>query len=175
MLLPLQGTSGKQISWSFFAVEKLYVSSEGLERLKAELAELNDRRLKVAAAIEHARGLGDLSENAEYHAAKEEQALLHARIRDLEDKITRAVVMDDQDIDPNKVYLGARVRVLNKKTRREVIYQVVSPVEADFAAGKISVQSPVGKALRGHGVGDTVVAKVPAGDIELEILEISRS
>lgn len=156
-------------------MEKLYVSSEGFDRMKAELADLNERRLHVAAAIEYARGLGDLSENAEYHAAKEEQALLHARIYDLEDKITRAVIMDEQEIDPNKVYLGARVRVVNKKTRREVIYQVVSPVEADFAAGKISVKSPVGKALRGRGVGDTVVAKVPAGDIELEILEITRS
>jgi len=156
-------------------VEKLYVSGEGLEKLKAELTELNEHRLVVAAAIEYARGLGDLSENAEYHAAKEEQALVHARIRDLEDKITRAVVMDDVDIDPSKVYLGARVRVLNKKTKREIVYQVVSPVEADFAAGKISVQSPVGKALRGRGVGETVVAKVPAGDIELEILEITRS
>jgi len=155
-------------------VDKLYVSSQGLEKLKQELAELNERRLVVAEAIEYARGLGDLSENAEYHAAKEEQALVHARIRDLEDKITRAVIMDDQDIDPNKVYLGAQVRVLNKKTRREVTYFVVSPVEADFASGKISVQSPVGKALRGHSVGDIVVAKVPAGDIELEILEISR-
>lgn len=156
-------------------MEKLYVSGEGLEKLKAELTELNEHRLVVAAAIEYARGLGDLSENAEYHAAKEEQALVHARIRDLEDKITRAVVMDDVDIDPSKVYLGARVRVLNKKTKREIVYQVVSPVEADFAAGKISVQSPVGKALRGRGVGETVVAKVPAGDIELEILEITRS
>lgn len=156
-------------------MEKLYVSSEGLEKLKAELTELNMHRLTVADAIEFARNLGDLSENAEYHAAKEEQALVHARIRDLEDKITRAVVMDDVDIDPTKVYLGARVRVLNKKTKREVVYQVVSPVEADFAAGKISVQSPVGKALRGCGVGETVVAKVPAGDIELEILEITRS
>jgi transcription elongation factor GreA len=155
-------------------VDKLYVSSEGLDKMKAELTELNERRLHVAAAIEYARGLGDLSENAEYHAAKEEQAMVHARINDLEDKITRAVVMDDQEIDPSKVYLGARVRVLNKKTRREVIYQIVSPVEADFAAGKISVQSPVGKALRGRGVGDSVVAKVPAGDIELEILEITR-
>ena len=155
-------------------VDKLYVSAEGLEKLKADLAELNAHRMKVAAAIEHARGLGDLSENAEYHAAKEEQALVHARIRDLEDKVTRAVIMDDQEIDPNKVYLGARVRVLNKKTRRETVYLVVSPVEADFASGKISVQSPVGKALRGHAVGETVVAKVPAGDIELEILEISR-
>ena len=155
-------------------MDKLYVSSEGLERLKADLAECNERRLKVANVIEQARGYGDLTENAEYHAAKEEQALLHARIRDLEDKVTRAVIMDDAEIDSSKVYQGATVRVLNKRNGREIIYHVVSPVETDLAAGKISVQSPVGKALLGHSVGETVVARVPAGDLELEILEISR-
>ncbi|MCX5771248.1 MAG: transcription elongation factor GreA, partial [Candidatus Hydrogenedentes bacterium] len=149
-------------------------SGEGLERLKANLAECNQRRMKVANVIEQARGYGDLSENAEYHAAKEEQALLHARIRDLEDKVTRAVIVDDADIDATKVYLGATVRVLNKKTRREIVYHMVSPVETDLAAGKISVQSPVGKALLGHSVGETVVARVPAGDFEMEILDISR-
>lgn len=155
-------------------MEKLYVTSEGLERLKAELTECNDRRMGVAAVIEQARGYGDLKENAEYHAAKEEQAMLHARIRDLEDKITRAVLVENQDIDASKVYLGASVRVLNKKMKKEVVYQMVSPVETDLASGKISVQSPVGKALLGHSVGDVVVAKVPAGDLELEILEITR-
>ena len=155
-------------------MDKLYVSGEGLERLKADLAECNQRRMKVANVIEQARGYGDLSENAEYHAAKEEQAMLHARIRDLEDKITRAVIVDDVEIDASKVYLGATVRVLNKKTRREIIYHVVSPVETDLAKGRISVQSPVGKALLGHSVGETVVASVPAGDFEMEILDISR-
>jgi len=155
-------------------VDKLYVTGEGLERLKAELANCNERRLKVAAVIEQARGYGDLSENAEYHAAKEEQAMLHARIGDLEDKITRAVIVDNADIDPSKVYLGASARVLNKKTNRETVYHLVSPVETDLASGKISVQSPVGKALLGHEVGETVVARVPAGDLELEILEITR-
>ena len=155
-------------------MEKLYVTSEGLERLKAELAECNVRRLRVADVIEQARGYGDLKENSEYHAAKEEQAMLHARIRDLEDKITRAVLVEDQDIDASKAYLGATVRVLNKKTKKEMVYQMVSPVETDLASGKISIQSPVGKALLGHSVGDVVVAKVPAGDLELEILEITR-
>lgn len=155
-------------------MDKLYVSGEGLERLKADLKECNERRMKVANVIEQARGYGDLSENAEYHAAKEEQAMLHAKIADLEDKITRAVVMDDVEIDASKVYLGATVRVLNKKTKREVVYHVVSPVETDLAKGRISVQSPVGKALLGHSVGETVVASVPAGDFEMEILEITR-
>jgi transcription elongation factor GreA len=155
-------------------MDKVYVSREGLERLKAELAELNEKRLRVAATIEYARNLGDLSENAEYHAAKERQAMVHARIRDLEDKVTRAQIVEDQDIDASKAYLGATVRVLNKKTNKELTYVLVSPVEMDMAHGKISIQSPVGKALSGHAVGDTVVAKVPAGDIEIEILDISR-
>ncbi len=155
-------------------MDKMYVSREGLDKLKAELEEYNGRRMKLAAIIEQARGYGDLTENAEYHAAKEEQALLHAQIRDLEDKVARAEVLDSRNIDVSKAYLGARVTVRNKKTARNVTYHLVSSVETDSASGKISVQSPVGKALLGHSVGDTVLAKVPAGDLELEILEITR-
>jgi len=155
-------------------MQKLYVSREGLEKMKEELKVLSKRRLRVAKAIEHARSLGDLSENAEYHSAKEEQAMLHARIKDLEDKITRAVILDDQDIDMSKAYLGAKVRVLNKKTQKELVYTLVSPVEADMAHGKISAQSPGGQALLGKMVGEVAVAKVPAGNLELDILEITR-
>lgn len=155
-------------------MEKLYVSQEGLEKLKNELAQCKERTRVVAAAIEHARGHGDLRENADYHAAKEEQAMLHARIRDLGDKIARAVVLDESQMDASKVLMGATVRVLNKKTKRETTYQLVSPVETDLESGKISVRSPVGQALIGKSVGETVVAKVPAGDIEMEILEITR-
>lgn len=159
---------------SVAGMEKVYVTREGLERLKAGLAECNKERMRIAAAIEQARGYGDLSENADYHAAKEAQSMLHARIRDLGDKVTRAVIIDDQDIDGTKAYLGATVRVLNKKTNKEIIYSLVSPVEMDMAHGKISIQSPVGKALLGHAVGETAVAKVPAGDLVLEILEVTR-
>jgi len=155
-------------------MEKLYVTREGLEKLKEDLARCNQRRMKVAKVIEQARGYGDLAENAEYHAAKEEQALLHARIRDLEDKVTRAAPLEDQDIDSSKAYLGATVRVLNKKTNREATYLLVSAAEMDLAKGKISVKAPVGKALLGRSAGETTVAKVPAGDIEFEILEITR-
>lgn len=155
-------------------MERVYVSQAGLDKLEADLAQCKERRLHVAATIEQARGFGDLTENAEYRAAKEEQGLLHARIASLEHSITTAVVMDDAAIDATKAYLGAAVRVLNKKTNREVVYQLVSPVEMDMAHGKISVQSPVGKALLGHSVGDVVTAEVPAGSIEMEILEITR-
>lgn len=155
-------------------MDKIYVSREGLDKMKADLAECKERRMKVAAVIEQAREFGDLRENAEYHAAKEAQAMLHARIKDFEDKIARAEVLDNKDIDASKVYLGAKVKVLNQKTKREFSYTLVGPVEADMASGKISIQSPVGKALLGLSVGDVAVAKVPAGDVKMTILEISR-
>jgi len=155
-------------------MDRLYVRREGLERMKEELAAIKKNQVKAAEAIEHARELGDINENAEYHAAKERQAMLHAKMRDLEDKIARATILDNDAIDNTKAYLGATVRVLNKKTGKELSYVLVSQVEADLASGKISVQSPVGKALLGKSVGDTVLAKVPAGDVEFEILAISR-
>ena len=154
--------------------EKIYVSREGLEKMRADLVRMNEDRVRIAETIEHARGLGDLKENAEYHAAKEAQAHLHARIRDLEDKITRAVLINHSEMDHTKALVGATVRVLNRKTKKEVTYTLVSAVEADMASGKISTKSPVGQALLGHEAGEVVVAKVPAGAIELEILEISR-
>ena len=155
-------------------MEKLYVTEEGLKKLHSELAECRATVPRIADEIEHARSFGDLRENAEYHAAKEAQAKLHARIRDIEDKIARSVIVDQSQIDGSKAYLGATVRVLNRKTKREFAYTLVSPVEADLAAGKISMQSPVGQALAGKSVGDVVIAQVPAGELPLEILEITR-
>ncbi len=154
--------------------DTIYVTQEGLDKLKASLTFMNTERMRIADTIEHARELGDLKENAEYHAAKEAQAHLHARIRDTEDKIARSEVIDDQDFDSDKAYVGSSVRVLNKNTKKEVTYQLVSPVEADLATGKISTKSPVGQALLGKSMGDTVVAKIPAGDLKLKILEITR-
>lgn len=154
--------------------EHIYVSREGLEKMKVDLTEMNEERLRIADTIESARELGDLKENAEYHAAKEAQAHLHARIRDLEDKVARAAIIEDQDIDSSKAYVGAIVRVLNHGTSKEIVYTLVSHVEADLATGKISTQSPVGKALLGSAVGEHVVAQVPAGNLKLEILEITR-
>jgi transcription elongation factor GreA len=154
--------------------DKLYVTRDGLVKMKADLANMNEERLKIADTIESARELGDLKENAEYHAAKEAQALLHARIRDLEDKVARSLILEDQDIDTSKAYVGATVRVLNQKTKKEFNYILVSPVEADMASGKISTESPVGKALLGTSVGDVATACVPAGDLPLKVLEITR-
>jgi transcription elongation factor GreA len=155
-------------------MEKLYVSQEGLDKMTAELAGCKSRTTEVAGVIEHALGFGDLRENADYHAAKEEQAMLHARIRDYEDKIARSVVVDESQIDPTKAYLGATVRVLNRKTGKETSFTLVSPVESDMAQGKISVRSPVGTALLGKGEGDEATANVPAGQIDFKILEITR-
>lgn len=154
-------------------MEKLYVSQEGYDKLKAELDEMRQRRMKVADAIEHARSLGDLRENAEYHSAKEEQAMLHAKIGDIEDKVARAVVLDDSQVDTSKAFMNASVRVLNKKTKKEMTFKLVSPVETDLASGKISIQSPVGKALLGKAVGEVATAVVPAGELPLEVLEIT--
>ncbi len=154
-------------------MEKIYVSREGLEKLKAELVEMNQRRMKVADAIEHARSLGDLKENAEYHSAKEEQGMLHAKISDVEDKISRAAILEEQDIDTSRAYMGASVRLRNAKTKKELTYILVSPVEADMANGKISTASPVGKAILGKAVGEEAVATVPAGELRLTVLEIT--
>lgn len=154
--------------------DDIYVTRDGLTGMKADLAQMNEERMKIADKIEEARELGDLKENAEYHAAKEAQAMLHARLRDLEDKIARSRVLEDQDIDLSKAYVGAIVKVQNQKTKNNIVYTLVSPVEADMAAGKISTESPVGKAILGSSKGDVVVAKVPAGDLKLKVLEISR-
>ncbi len=152
----------------------IYITQQGLDKLKADLTFMNTERMRIAATIESAREMGDLKENAEYHAAKEAQAHLHARIRDTEDKIARSEVIDDQDIDSDKAYVGSTVRVLNKITKKEMSFQLVSPVESDMAAGKISTESPVGRALLGKSVGDTAIADIPAGDLKLKILEITR-
>jgi transcription elongation factor GreA len=116
--------------------DRLYITAEGLEKMKADLAALCERRIVVANAIEHARSLGDLSENAEYHSAKEEQAMVHAKIRDLEDKVARAVVLENEDRDTSKAYLGATIRTLNLKTKSEMTFMLVGPAEADIAMPK---------------------------------------
>ena len=155
-------------------MEAIHVTPEGLEKLKADLEDAKLQTKAIANQIEVARGFGDLKENAEYHAAKEAQGMNAARIRDLEDKLARAVVLDESQLDDSCIRIGATVRVLNKKTNKEVSWTLVSAVEADMAAGKISVRSPVGTALLGKAVGETAVAKVPAGDLALEVLEITR-
>lgn len=143
------------------------------ERLQQELHELKTRRrAEVAAAIAEAREKGDLSENAEYAAAREEQRLLEARIAELEASLAESQVLDPSQLDTSKVGLLATVRLRNSQTHQEMTYTLVPAVEASVREGKISIESPIGKALLGHSVGDEVEITVPAGKLKLQILEI---
>jgi transcription elongation factor GreA len=153
----------------------VYLSNEGLENLNEELHFLKTKeRLRIAEAIADARAQGDLSENAEYDAAKDEQGHLEARIAQLESMITNVRVIDESRMDTSKAYILSKVKVKNHKINKEVTYTLTSDREANFAENKISVSSPIGKALLGHSVGDIVDVKVPAGIMKFEILEISR-
>lgn len=155
--------------------EVTYLSQEGYDALKQELHELKSKgRKEIAAAIQEAREKGDLSENAEYDAAKEAQGMMEKKIAELEAIYAVAKVIDTTNLDNSQVYLLSKVTVLNKKVNKKVTYQVVSPKEADFKLGKISSESPIGKALMGTKIGETVKASVPAGTIEFEILDINR-
>ena len=153
----------------------VYLTEEGLENLKKELRFLKvQERARIAKAIQEAREKGDLSENAEYDAAKEAQGHLEARIARMEETISNARLVDEKQVDASKVYILSNVRVKNHKTGGEQTFQLVSAQEADVAAGKISVKSPIGQALLGKEVGEKVDITVPAGKMTLEILEISR-
>ena len=152
-----------------------YLTAEGLQKLKDELHFLRTKeRARIAQAIADARAQGDLSENAEYDAAKDEQGLLEAKISKLETTVSSARIVDESQIDTSKAYILSKVRVKNTANGMEQTYTLVSAQEADFATGKISVKSPIGEGLLGKSVGDQVNIKVPAGKVTLEILEISR-
>ena len=155
--------------------EVTYYTEEGLAKLKEELQYLKtDGRAKIANAIAEARDKGDLSENAEYDAAKEAQGLHEAKIAKLEEVLASARLIDESKLDLSKVLALSIVRIKNKKNGAEMTYQLVSETEADLKAGKISVKSPIAQGLLGKSVGDTTIVKVPAGEIEFEVLEISR-
>ncbi len=150
------------------------MTKEGYQKLQEELERLlKVERPKNIKEIEEARAHGDLSENAEYHAAKERQAFIEGRIRELQTKLSMAEVIDPSKIAQSKVAFGAKVRVLDIEAQEEYLFYLVGPEEADVKAGKISVTSPVGRALIGREVGDRVVIKAPARTIEYEIIEIS--
>ncbi len=152
-----------------------YLTEEGLRKLKDELAYLkNVERPKASKAIAEARDKGDLSENAEYDAAKDAQGLLELRISKLEDVVANSRVIDESKIDVSIVAVMSRVKILNHNSKREVHYTLVAESEADLASGKISVASPIGKGLLGKKKGQIAEVQVPAGILKLEILEISR-
>ena len=156
-------------------MDQVILTKEGYEKLKEELRTLKSvKRIEVAKQLEVARAHGDLRENAEYDTAKEAKAQLESRIRTLEEKLTVAKVVDVTNAPTDKVYFGTIVELKNKKTGDKVTFTFVAEDEADIAKGKLSINSPIGKALLGHQPGEIVEVKVPAGIIPYEILKISR-
>ena len=152
-----------------------YLTKEGYDNLRAELEELKGKgRTDIAKQIQTAREMGDLSENAEYDAAKDAQGLLEMKISKLETIIANARVLDDSGIDDNKAYILSTVKLRNLKNAMEVKYTLVAEQEADLKRGRISIKSPVGKAVLGREVGDVVEIDAPAGKMEFELLEITR-
>jgi transcription elongation factor GreA len=152
-----------------------YLSREGYEQLREKLDQLTKvKRKEIAGNLEHARGFGDLSENAEYEAAKAEQDLNEAKIAELTEQMSRARIMDGLNIPKDQAFVGALLVLKDLKSGEEFNYTLVSPLEADFESNKISVTSPIGKGLLGHRVNDTVDIAVPAGKIKYKILKISR-
>lgn len=153
--------------------EVIYVTQEGLDKLKKELADAVSQRPVIAAAIAEAREKGDLSENAEYESAREAQGLLELRIATLQTKVTNAKVIDETKVGTDKVQMLNRVKVENLTTKQQMEFTIVGETEADFSKGKLAATTPIAKALMGHGKGEVVEAQVPAGTLKFKILEIS--
>lgn len=152
-----------------------YYTEEGLNRLKAELNDMKTKgRSEIAKQIAEARDKGDLSENAEYDAAKDAQGLHEMKIAKLEEVLSNARVIDESSIDTSQVAVLSNVKIKNRKNGAELTYTLVSEEEADLRTGKISVTSPIGKGLLGKKVGELAQIQVPAGLVEFEVLDISR-
>lgn len=152
----------------------IYLSKEGMENLKVEIQELKTKgRAEMSRQIKEAREKGDLSENAEYDAAKEAQGLMEMKIAKLEELLMNARLLDESKIDTSKVSVFTTVKLHDTKFKKDIKYTLVSEKEADIKTGKISVTSPIGKGLLGKTVGETVQITVPAGVIEFKILEIT--
>ena len=155
-------------------VSRIPMSNRGYKRLREELERLERKeRPDVVNAIEVARAHGDLSENAEYHAAKERQGMIEGRIIELRDKLARAEVIDCSKVDCGRAVFGTVVTLADMDTDEEVTYQLLGPEEADVKKGSISVMSPLGRSIIGKTVGDEVLAKTPGGVREFELLEIN--
>jgi transcription elongation factor GreA len=144
-------------------MEKVPMLAEGYERLTADLKALREERPKIVEAIEEARAHGDLSENAEYHAAKERQGQIEAQIAELEDKVSRAQIIDPTTLSGDKIIFGATVTLLDEDDK-PVRYQIVGQTEADAKKGRISYNSPLARALIGKQVGDEIEVTVPSGE-----------
>jgi transcription elongation factor GreA len=156
-------------------MSEVYLSREGYEKLHDELQELKGtERPTVRQALQRAREFGDLSENAEYSAAKERLHFCETRIHKLEETLSRARLLENESIPEDKVYIGATVELEDLKNARQLKYTLVAPEEADFEAGKISTVSPIGKGLLGHEEGEEVKIEVPAGQLHYKIVKITR-
>ncbi|MBX7150174.1 transcription elongation factor GreA [bacterium] len=156
-------------------MSKVYFTPEGLKKLKEEVTYLeNVKRPEIAHRVQVAREHGDLKENAEYHSAKEELQLLQNRINEMKMKIVNAVVVDEESIPTDKVYILATVELQNVKTKDKFSYTLVPDNDADWENGKISVNSPIGKGLLGKGVGEIAKIQIPAGEMQLKVLKIKR-
>lgn len=152
-----------------------YYTAEGLKKLRDELDYMRDvERPKASQAIADARDKGDLSENAEYDAAKEAQGMLELRISKMEEIVANARLIDESQLDTSKVLVHSTVKIKNVANNAQMTYKLVAQSEADLKAGKISVDSPIGKGLLGKKVGDTAEIQVPNGTVKFEILDISR-
>jgi transcription elongation factor GreA len=155
---------------------EIYLTQSGHRKLTEDLENLkNVKRKEIAKALAQARAYGDLSENAEYEAAKDAQALNEKRIAELEDKLSRARIIPDEEMSSDEVLIGATVKLQDLDTDEELEYTLVSEEEADYEQNKISVSSPVGKGLLNHKSGETVEISVPAGKLRYKILSISRN
>lgn len=149
------------------------MTQEGLEKLKKDLEEALAQRPVISAAIAEAREKGDLSENAEYDAAREAQGLLEIKIANLKNKIANAKVIDESQVGTDKVQMMNKVKIKNLANKMVMEYTIVGETEADFAKGKLASTTPIAKALLGHKKGEVVEAKVPAGVLKFEILDIT--
>ncbi len=151
------------------------ITTAGLKALEAELDELKSvKRNEIAEKIKVARSFGDLSENSEYDEAKNEQAIIEARIAELEAQLKNVRILDESELVGNKVYVGSTVRLKHMGTGKEVTYKITGATEADVMSGSISDESPVGAALLGHEQGETVEVEIPSGVVFYTILEVSR-
>jgi len=144
----------------------------GAQKLREELTRLREERPKIARDIETAREHGDLSENAEYHAAKERQGMIEMHIKDIEDKLSRAEVIDPSRLSGSKVRFGATVGLLNIDTEEEVTYRIVGAEEADLSNGTISISAPLARALIGREIGDEIAVTLPGGRRKYEITNV---
>jgi transcription elongation factor GreA len=154
-------------------MEVHYMTQEGLDKLKKELADALLQRPIISAAIGEAREKGDLSENAEYDAARDAQGLLEVKIANLKDLVANAKIIDASQVSTEKIGMMNKVKVQNMANKQVMEFTLVGETEADFSKGKLAVTTPIGKALMGHCKGETVEAKVPSGILKFKILDIS--